>query len=163
MKLLSLLVFIFLSLNLSNESELSNAFIDYIYDYLPYIIKGISSSNATQCSAVLVNKKSDVLPLLKDVVSDLENGLNIIEMGLKYAARVLLIGGLRKNCKLFDLGILLDNIDSEDKIKDIGQAMQNNYENLYNLERNIKNAKDLNEMLYYFGKIIYNIINFEFN
>ena len=64
---------------------------------------------------------------------------------------------------MIDLGIFLDGFDSQDKIEDIGQAIQNNNKELYYLERDIKNAKDLEDRLYYFGKIIYNIINFEFS
>ena len=163
MKLISLLVFTFLSFNFSNESELSDALIDSIYDYLPYIVRGISSSSATQCSEVLLNKKSEVLSFLKDLITDLENDVNLIQIGVVYGTRAFLIKGFSKNCKVADFGTLLSKIDSEDKIYDIGTAIKNNYENLYKLERDLKKAKDLNEILFHFGKIIYNILNFEFN
>ncbi len=163
MKLLSLLVFIFLLFSLSKESDISDAFIDSIYDYLPYIINGISSSNSTQCSQIFLKNKQKLLPLLQDVISGLLDGASIAKIGLIYALRVTQINGLITKCKLIDLGIFLDGFDSQDKIEDIGQAIQNNNKELYYLERDIKNAKDLEDRLYYFGKIIYNIINFEFS
>ena len=161
MKLLPLLVFIFLEFNLSKESDLDE-FIDSIYDYLPYIIKGISSSNSTLCSKVFANKKKVLLPLLKDVLTDLEEGKSILIIGAKYYVRALFIDGFIDNCNLYELGYLLNGIDSIKGIRAIGQAIEDNNKILYDLERDIKKAKDLEDILYYFGKIIYNIINFEF-
>ena len=163
MKQLFLLVFIFLTLNLSKESDVTDALIDSVYDYLPSIIKGISSSNSTRCSKVFLNNKPRLLPLLKDVLADLENGATIFELGINYSFRVLGINGLLSDCKLYDLALLLDDIDSVNGIKKIGKAFQDYNKKLYDLERSIKNVKDLDDRLYYFGKIIYRIINFEFS
>ena len=161
MKLLPFLVFIFLEFNLSKESDLDEL-IDSIYDYLPYIIKGISSSNSTLCSNVFANNKKMLLPLLKDVLADLEDGQSIVMIGINYWLRAVIIDGFIDNCNLFKLGNLLNGIDSIKGIKTIGKAIEDNNRILYDLERDIKKAKDLEDILYYFGKIIYNIINFEF-
>ena len=148
MKRLSLLVFIFLALNLSKESDISDALIDSIYDYLPYIIRGISSSTSTKCPEVFINKKLDLLPLLKEVISDLENGASLLNIAANYGFRALLIDGLYDNCRLIKLGILLGNIDSVNGIKTIGKAMEENNKNLYDLERYIKNEKELMNRLF---------------
>ena len=165
MKILSLLFFIFLLSNLSKESELSDALIDSIYDYLPDILTGVStiqlsSSVASKCSNDFRNKKSQILPLLKDVISDLIDGASITDIIRDYTLRAGAIWFLNDNCRLFALGILIANIDSENGIKKIGQAMEEHNENLYNLERDIKKEESLEKRLYYIGKIIYNILNF---
>ena len=160
MKTLSLLFFIFLLSNLSKESELSDALIDSIYDYLPDILTGVSSSVASKCSNDFRNKKSQILPLLKDVISDLIDGASITDIIRDYTLRAGAIWFLNDNCRLFALGILIANIDSENGIKKIGQAMEEHNENLYNLERDIKKEESLEKRLYYIGKIIYNILNF---
>ena len=160
MKALTLLCFIFLVLNISKESELSDALIDSIYDYLPDILTGVSSSVASKCSNDFKNKKSQILPLLKDVISDLIDGAGIDDIIINYSIRAGLIWFLNDNCNLISLGALMANIDSENGIKKIGQAIKEHNENLYNLERDIKKADSLEKRLYYLGKIIYNILNF---
>ena len=103
-----------------------------------------------------------LLPLLKDVLADLEDGQSIVMIGINYWLRAVIIDGFIDNCNLFKLGNLLNGIDSIKGIKTIGKAIEDNNRILYDLERDIKKAKDLEDILYYFGKIIYNIINFEF-
>ena len=160
MKTLSLLFFIFLLSNLSKESELSDALIDSIYDYLPDILKGLSSSDENECSNIFISKKSKILPLLKDVISDLIDGASLVDIIANYGLRTGLIWGFADNCRLISLGSLLADIDSANGIAKIGEAMEEHNENLYNLERDIKKEESLEKRLYYIGKIIYNILNF---
>ena len=162
MKALSLLFFIFLVLNLSKESDISDALIDSIYDYLPDIIRGISSSEATKCPNELIQKKSKILPLLQDVISDLIDGASLVDIAKGYTIRAGFIFGLDDNCSLLSLGLFLADIDSANGIEKIGKAIQENNKKIYDLERDIKKEESFENKLYYFGKILYYVLNFYF-
>ena len=145
------LVLLLLAISFTQQIELD---ISDLYDKFTILVKGLASSENYECSAVLVNKKTEVLKIINDLIAELKNGKKIKEIGLSYALKLLGVDGLGDKCKALDIGIKVMNLMGEQGIKDIGYKFVNQSADIIKIVTDIIDAPDLDGKLIAGGKLL---------
>ena len=128
--------------------------INAIYDYLVIVAKGFSTTNNYQCSAVLNSKKTEILDIINQLLTEIENGKKLSDLAFSYGLKLLAVDGMGDKCKALDVIAKLLALITQQGIKDTGYRIINNSGNIYNAVTEFRDAADLNGKLVAAGKII---------
>ena len=128
--------------------------IDLLYDKFAIITKGLATTDKYQCSGVLVNQKSQILPIIKGILDDLKSGKEFKDIALSHGLKLLGVEGLSDKCKVYEVVGKVLNLITEDGIKEIGYNTVNNSSDIYKLINELINAPDLDGKLEALGKIL---------
>ena len=158
MNKLGLFLCFLLIVNISAEEE--SDMVGKVYDIIINLLKGMSEEG--KCSKIFERKKTDILPIVKELVNKLKDGKSslseaVVEQGFK----LLAIEDLAVDCKAFSLFELFSKVTSKDGIKDIGLAIQQHADKIHQYVSQIKSTKGILEKIEIAGKMFALILNFK--
>ena len=159
MNKLGLLLCILLIVNISAEEE--KDMVVKVYDIVTNLLKGMSEDGKGKCSLIFINKKEQILPIVKELIKEVKNGKSLSQLAVSYGFRLLAIEDLAVDCKAFSLFELFSKITSKEGIKDMGIAIQNNVDKIYKYVTELKATKGLSNKIEIAGKIFAIVFNFK--
>ena len=157
MNKLGLFLCFLLIVNISAEEE--KDMVGKVYDVITNLLKGMSEEG--KCSRIFEKKKSDILPIVKELVEEVKKGKSLSEVVISYGFRLLAIEDLAVDCKAFSLFELFSKITSKDGIKDIGISIQQHADKIHQYVSQIKSTKGILEKIEIAGKMFALILNFK--
>ena len=157
MNKLGLLLCFLLIVNISAEEE--KDMVGKVYDVITNLLKGMSEEG--KCSRIFEKKKSDILPIVKELVEKVKTGKSLSEVVVEQGFKLLAIEDLAVDCKAFSLFELFSKVTSKDGIKDIGLAIQQHADKIHQYVSQIKSTKGILEKIEIAGKMFALILNFK--
>ena len=159
MNKLGLLLCILLIVNISAEEE--KDMVVRVYDIVTNLLKGMSEDGKGKCSLIFINKKEQILPIVKELIKEVKNGKSLSQLAVSYGFRLLAIEDLAVDCKAFSLFELFSKITSKDGIKDIGISIQQHADKIHQYVSQIKTTKGISNKIEIAGKMFALIFNFK--
>ena len=157
MNKLGLLLCFLLIVNISAEEE--KDMVGRVYDIITNLLKGMSEEG--RCSKIFEKKKSDILPIVKELVEKVKTGKSLSEVVVEQGFKLLAIEDLAVDCKAFSLFELFSKITSKDGIKDIGMTIQTHADKIHQYVSQIKATKEILNKIEIAGKMFALIFNFK--
>ena len=157
MNKLGLLLCFLLIVNISAEEE--SDMVGRAYDIIINLLKGMSEEG--KCSRIFEKKKSDILPIVKELVEKVKTGKSLSEVVVEQGFKLLAIEDLAVDCKAFSLFELFSKITSKDGIKDIGLSIQQHADKIHQYVSQIKTTQGISNKIEIAGKMFALIFNFK--
>ena len=156
-KFVLLLCFLLL-LNYSNCEETPDY--EQLYNYLIKILQGLCPNEEAKCANLFITRKSQVFPLFKSIVSDIRNGDDVNTIISRYWLDILSINNLIGFCNLLNLGTLITILDNEKSVQELGDNVSEKSQQIYSNIQLLKGMEDLENKLFYVGRILSLATNF---
>ena len=161
MRIVPILLCFTLILSLSNgEEEIS--FFEKYYDSIVQIIKGLSDTSEAKCSKVFVDKKKDIIKLVKKIISLLQT--QSIDLST-LLPDVMNIDGLIVDCNLLVLAgkIFQFKDDIQFLIETMGNNILKNYKQIFQIVQKMLKTLGIEGKMENVGKILKLILEISVN
>ena len=161
MRIVPILLCFTLILSLSNgEEEIS--FFEKYYDSIVQIIKGLSDTSEAKCSKVFVDKKEDIIKLVKKIISLLQT--QSIDLST-LLPDVMNIDGLIVDCNLLVLAgkIFQFKDDIQFLIETMGNNILKNYKQIFQIVQKMLKTLGIEGKMENVGKILKLILEISVN
>ncbi len=145
-----LLICLILFINISNVASIE----DYnkLYDILISLTKGMARTENAVCSSLLVQKRSTLFPVVKEIAKKIEAGRTISPV--TYFIKLYYIVD---DCDLYRLSEVIDEIQTESGIRNAGYSIADNSGSIYNIVQEMFTSDDIFVEI---GKIISIVLNY---
>ena len=161
MRIVPILLCFTLIISLSNgEEEIS--FFEKYYDSIVQIIKGLSDTSEAKCSKVFVDKKEDIIKLVKKIISLLQT--QSIDLST-LLPDVMNIEGLIVDCNLLVLAgkIFQFKDDIQFLIETMGNNILKNYKQIFQIVQKMLKTLGIEGKMENVGKILKLILEISVN
>ena len=161
MRIVPILLCFTLIISLSNgEEEIS--FFEKYYDSIVQIIKGLSDTSEAKCSKVFVDKKEDIIKLVKKIISLLQT--QSIDLST-LLPDVMNIDGLIVDCNLLVLAgkIFQFKDDIQFLIETMGNNILKNYKQIFQIVQKMLKTLGIEGKMENVGKILKLILEISVN
>ena len=138
----------------SKCEEISDETLSKAYDMVVIITKGMCNTDEKQCSTALENNKDKLMPIIKDMIKDIQNGDTISTVASKYVTKIIFIDGIGNKCNVFGLLSVVPKFSSPEGIKEIGDSISNNSSQIYPYVQTVLNGESNEAKLMAIGHII---------
>ena len=138
------------SLNLDEES---------LYYIIINLFKGLSLSENSQCINVCEKNKNEIMKILADMINELNEGKSITNLILPYGLKLFALKDFIAKCQIVTILDIYNRIVTKDGIKEIGNGMYNNANEIFGL---INQSKD-EGIFFIIGKMLSIVLNIYIN
>ena len=137
--------------------------IESIYDSLVGILKGMSKSGIAECATYFIDKKSELLPIIDEIIVKFMSGVDLDDILREYGLKIISMKGLARSCTLLKALPIVEKFTSVEGAKEIGDSIRTENVAIYNNIQTYRKSDDSEQKNIIIGKIISIIIDFAFN
>ena len=154
-----LLLCFLLFLNFSKCEETINY--EQYYDYLVKVLQGLCPNGEAECAAIFINHKSQLLPLLTNIINDFINGDDTTTIMARYMFSIMAIDtSLLTKCNIADLIGVMRTFDSVESIQALGNRIANKSQQILSNVQLLQGVEGLENKLFYVGRILSLVLGF---
>ena len=136
--------------------------VNELYDKFVIIAKGMAETTEYKCSNTLNTNKATILPVVEDILKSLKNEQELMGKIVSGGFKLMMIQGFAENCNLANVLEIVPKITKAEGIKNMGQNMINNADDLEALFKEFTGASDTEGKNIVIGKIIRKITGLSF-
>ena len=149
--------------NLSNSFELDDETLDKAYDLLVEVLKGMCLNDKKECATAFAKNKDQLIVIIKNIIEEVKKGVDINSIVTKYSIPFLVIDNIGTKCNIIYILRIITNFQSADGIRDIGETIKNNADELYKYIQVILTGETTEVKLYAVGQILALLFNYYVN
>ena len=154
-----LLLCFLLFLNYSKCEETPNY--ELYYDYLVKVLQGLCPNAEAECAAIFINRKSQLLPIFTNIITDFKNGEETSNIITKYVLKLMAIdGNLLTKCNIVNLYSVMRIFDSVESIQSLGTRISQRSQQILTNINNFRSVEGLENKLFYVGRILSLVLDF---
>ena len=132
-----------------------------LYDYLVEILKGFSREGNNECANIFINNRSKMISIIKKILKDLQDGAEMLTIATRYFQDLLMIdSAILSKCQLLGWDSVLKKFKNQEQIKKMGEIIRDNASEVRALYLQMKEAQGLLNKIFYVGKFLALILNF---
>ena len=132
-----------------------------LYDYLVELLKGFSKDGNNECAKIFINNRSKMISIIKKILKDLQDGTQLIQIATKYLQDLLIMdSSILTKCQVLGWDSVLKKFKNLEEIKKMGENIHDNASDILDLYKEMKQAKGLLNKLFYVGKFLAIVLNF---
>ena len=149
--------------NFSNSFELNDETLDTVYDLLVEVLKGMCQNDKKECATAFAKNKDQLIVIIKEIMEEIKNGEEFGTILMKYSVKLLLIDDIGTKCNIIYILRVINKFQSADGIRDIGETIKNNADELYKYIQVILTGETTEAKLYAVGQILALLFNYYVN
>ena len=163
MNKIAIFLFFILFFNFSNSFELNDETLDKAYDLLVEILKGMCQNDKKECATAFAKNKDQLIVIIKNIIEEVKNGADLSSILTKYSIQLILIDDIGTKCNIIYILRVITKFQSADGIRDIGETIKNNADELYKYIQVILTGETTEVKLYAVGQILALLFNYYVN
>ena len=137
--------------------------LDKVYDLLIEVFKGMCQNDKKECATAFTKNKDQLILIIKEIIEEIKNGEEFASILMKYSVKLLMIDDIGTKCNIIYILRIITKFQSADGIRDIGETIKNNADELYKYIQVILTGETTEAKLYALGKILALIFNYYIN
>ena len=162
MNKLGLFLCFLLAISYTQSEVIDGLDINELYDKFTIIAKGMAETTEYKCANSLINNKAKILPEVENIMKSLNNEQELMSKLIGAGLKLFMIDGFATDCNLQSIMEIAPKITKAEGIRNMGNNMINNADELETIFKEFTNASDLDGKLIVIGKIIRKITGISF-